>query len=487
MNATVAMDNKAQALVEAALQGRLTEAQAEQLAKHLAGSEPALVKFVLLAVVGRIAELSAELEASRTPDPSTPSGQVPIYTKPNISKRGRRPGAKPGHEGTRRTRPQEIRRREEHRLERCPVCGGELQRCGQTRRRIIEDIPEDIRVEATEHTIHRDWCPRCKKHVEPAVPDALPKATLGHRAVALTAWLHYGLGVTIDQIVDVLSFHLHTKLSRGGLVAAWQRLATLLQEWYEQIAREALLSAVLHADETGWRVNGQGYWLWCFANRRCCYYMIDRCRGSPALEKFFTDCFDGTLVTDFWAAYDLVAPGDRQCCLAHLLRELERVDRTNVSAEWQAFAKMVRRLVRDGIRLRKRPDFSPERYRSRILLIDRRLMKLAEARYTDPDAERLAARLLKYCDQLFTFLDRPEVPYDNNLAERMLRPAVLLRKASQSNRSEKGAATQAILMSISRTLKLRGHHPVDTLVSALKTYVATGQLPPLPPPATTDG
>jgi transposase len=487
MDATVAMDNKAQALVEAALQGCLTEAQAEQLAKHLAGSEPALVKFVLLAVVGRIAELSAKLEASRTADPATPSGQVPIYTKPNISRRRRRPGAKPGHEGTRRASPQQIDRKEEHRLERCPVCGGELQRCAQTRRRIIEDIPEDIRIEATEHTIHRDWCPRCRKHVEPAVPDALPKATLGHRAVALCAWLHYGLGVTIDQIVDVLSFHLHTKLSRGGLAAAWQRLATLLQEWYEQIAREALLSAVLHADETGWRMNGQGYWLWCFANRYCCYYMIDRSRGSPALEKFFTDCFDGTLVTDFWAAYNLISVGDRQRCLPHLLRELERVDRTNRSAQWQAFAKMVRRLVRDGIRLRKRRDFSPERYRSRILLVDRRLMKLAEARYRDPDAKRLAARLLKYSDELFTFLDRPEVPCDNNLAERMLRPAVILRKASQSNRSEKGAATQAILMSVYRTLKLRGHHPIDTLVSALKTYVTTGQLPALPGPATTDG
>ena len=75
----------------------------------------------------------------------------------------------------------------------------------------------------------------------------------------------------------------------------------------------------------------------------------------------------------------------------------------------------------------------------------------------------------------------------NNLAERILRPAVILRKASQSNRSEKGTATQAVLMSVFRTLKLRGHHPIDTLVSALKTYVTTGQLPPLPGPDTTDG
>jgi len=123
----------------------------------------------------------------------------------------------------------------------------------------------------TEHIIHRDYCPKCKKHVEPIVPDALPHATLGHHLVGLSSWLHYGLGVTIDQIVDLLGYHLHTRLSPGGLVQAWQRVAELLSDWYEQIGVQAKQSAYLHADETGWRVNGQTHWLWCFANAQVCY------------------------------------------------------------------------------------------------------------------------------------------------------------------------------------------------------------------------
>ncbi len=62
----------------------------------------------------------------------------------------------------------------------------------------------------------------------------------------------------------------------------------------------------------------------------------------------------------------------------------------------------------------------------------------------------------------------------------MIRPAVIIRKNSQSNRSERGAATQAILMSIFRTLRLRGLDPIKTIVDVMHTYVATGQLPPLP-------
>jgi len=338
-----------------------------------------------------------------------------------------------------------------------------------------------------EHTIHRDYCPACQKHVEPVVPDALPHADVGHRVVGLTAWLHYGLGLTISQTRELLRYQLQTGLSPGGLSAAWGRVATILTPWYEQIASEARRSAVLHADETGWRVNGVTHWLWCFANATTCCYLIDRSRGTPALEKFFLDAFDGVLVSDFWAPYDHLLTDDRQCCLAHLLREVEKVDLTNSSAGWKAFAKQLRRLVRDGIRLRKRADFTPGKYTSRITRINLRVYDLAHGRYADADAARLAARLSKHCDQLFTFLDRPEVPYDNNLAERMIRPAVLLRKTCQGNRSEHGAAVQAVLMSVYRTLKLRRQDPIRTITSALKTYLATGQLPPLPIQSIPDG
>ncbi len=490
MDRGISKDAVAKVLVAAALEGTLTDEQAEQLA----GLDPALQKLAWLATAKRIAEqnsqiteLQSNLKGHDQIDPSTPSGQRPIYTKPQASKRKKKPGGRKGHPGSRRSKPQRIDRTEEHRQDRCPDCGGDLQRCKRKRTRTIEDILDDLRTEVVEHTIHRDYCPACKKHLEPIVPDALPNSTLGHRVVALTAWLHYGLGVTIDQIREILGYHLQTQLSPGGLVAMWHRLGEILNEWYEQIAEQARKSAVLHADETGWRTNGLRRWLWCFASEYTCWYIIDRSRGSPALAKFFIEAFDGVLVTDFWAAYNAVCAHERQCCLVHLLRELEKVDLKNTSAEWLAFAKKLRRLVRDGIRLRKRPDFTPEKYESRIRRIDQRLMELARDEYTDADAARLAKRLLKHCDHLFTFLDYPDVPFENNFAERMIRPAVILRKNSQSNRSEKGAATQAVLMSVYRTLKLRSHDPLKVIPAALQTYLTTGKLPPLPDPVVADG
>jgi len=443
-----------------------------------------------MAMAARVAALQQAADATAAPavPPSTPSGMIPQHQKPAAKKRGRKkPGTKKGHPGARRKTPERIDVRVEHRLDGCPCCGGELQRCNRSRTRVIEDIPQEITPVVTEHTIHRDYCPSCKKHVEPVVPDAMPNATLGHHVMALSSWFHYGLGVTIGQVRDILGTHLHTDITAGGLLAGWNRLAEAMFPWYEQIGRDLRGGAVLHADETGWRVDGQTWWLWCFCNPDTCCYMIDPSRGSPALQKFFTEAFNGTLVTDFWAAYDSLCTGDNQKCLPHLLRDVIEVDGRNQNTDWQAFSKQIKRLVRDGIRLRKRPDFGTERYGSRIRLINRRLWALADAVYQDPDAARLGKRISKYRDQLFTFLDAAGVPPDNNHGERQIRPAVIIRKNSLCNRSEQGAATQGVLMSIYRTLKLRGHDPTQTVAAALRQLLQTGVLPPLPAKRVADG
>jgi transposase len=105
---------------------------------------------------------------------------------------------------------------------------------------------------------------------------------------------------------------------------------------------------------------------------------------------------------------------------------------------------------------------------------------LSREEHADDDTRRLTKRLRRYGEYLFTFLDYPYVPADNNFGERQIRPAVILRKNSQSNRSDRGAATQAVLMSVYRTLKLRGLNPTRTIADALTSYLTTGKLPPLP-------
>lgn len=107
-------------------------------------------------------------------------------------------------------------------------------------------------------------------------------------------------------------------------------------------------------------------------------------------------------------------------------------------------------------------------------------MGLAQPTAPARGVQELGTRLSRTRDHLWTFLDEPEVSFDNKFAERQIRPAVLLRKNGQNNRSIDGAAVQSVLMSVYRTLRLRGHDPIQTIASALRTYTASGSLPNLP-------
>ena len=462
----------------------------EEQAWSIYAQGPEAVIFALLSLAKQLAEQTASVGGASHQTPSTPSGMKPTYQKPSAKGRGRKkPGRKAGHPGSRRTPPDRIDRRQEYRATCCPDCGGRLKRCQETRTRYTEDIPEDLHPEVTEHTIHRDWCPHCKKKVEPPVPEALPKATLGNRTLALTAWLHFAAGNTLSQVIDVFNFHLQLKLTPGGLVQMWHRLAEVLYPWYEEIGWQARQSAVLHGDETGWRVNGKTHWLWCFANHLSTYFMIDRSRGSRALLKFFVEEFSGTLVSDFWGAYNKVSSALRQTCLPHLLRELDHTEKYKSPGKgWPSFARKLRRLMKDAMRLwYRRKEYSPATYASRRNRLGERLQSLIETPWQDSHAKRLVKRLRRHQNDLFTFLDHEGVPFDNNLAEREIRPAVIARKNSFGNRSDRGANTQAILMSIFRTLRKRGHQPIQTITQALATYIQTGKLPPLPDPTTADG
>lgn len=466
--------------IEDAIGPSLTEEQARQI--YHQGEET--VVMALLKMASRLAALSPA-----KPAPTAPSGMIPGYQKPPARKSRRKPGAKLGHTGHRRSPPAQIDRREEHRAPCCPHCQGSLNRCEETRTRYIEDIPEGITPIVTEHTIHRDWCPQCQKLVEPKVPDALPGATLGHRTAVMTGWLHYGLGNTLSQIVDVFNCHLQMKLTDGGLIQMWRRLQEALFPWYEQIQKEALASAVLHGDETSWRVAGKTHWLWAFANHDLTYFMIDRSRGEPALRKFFIEEFQGILVSDFWGPYNAVLCVARQKCLVHLLRDIHSVDHYRKGGiDWPDFAKKLRRLVGDAIRLgRQKESLAAESFASRRQRLTERLDEIIATTWADRQARRLVKRLRRHHDELFTFLDKSGVPFDNNLAERAVRPAVIIRKNSYANRSQQGADVQAVLMTIYRTLKQRGHNPLQTITQALRTYVTTGTLPPLPAKNAPDG
>ena len=382
-------------LADIDLRGGLTQAQAERI--YALGQEA--VVFALLEQA-RLLAARANLPAALASDPSTPSGTTPPFAKPAVkNSRRRKSGRRAGHVGSRRKPPVRIDRTVEHRASECPDCGGALKQCSGTRERIIEDIPESVRVETVRHVIHRDWCPKCRKAVEPVITEALPQSSIGNGIVVLGAWLHYALGTTIGQILDVFNFHLQFTLSAGGLVQMWHRLAEILEAWYEEIRQDIQKSGVLHGDETGWRVNGKTHWLWCFTSPQATLFTVERSRAGPVVLEFVKTYFAGVFVSDFWGAYNVLTFA-KQKCLSHLLGDLKRVEQyKHTGGDWGAFAKKLRRLIRDAIRLRHKHETLPaDVYARRCGQMQKRLDLLIQHVWTNKEAARLVKRLRRHRD-----------------------------------------------------------------------------------------
>jgi hypothetical protein len=402
--------------------------------------------------------------------PTTPSGAIPPYLKPNRKKRRKKPGRSAGHTGCARTKPEKIDDLKEHNLSHCPDCGTPVKKPVKSYKRYIEDIPE-IKPQVTEHTVNGYWCSKCKKIVRPTVSDALPNAMIGLRLVVFTAWLHYLVGVSVNNLVAMVSVFSSFKVSAGGLTQAWKNLAHYLEGSYNEIGKRVAESAVLHADETGWRLNGLTHWLWCFTTQKLCYYVITRSRGSPVVNQVLGILFKGILICDFWGAYNKISALAKQRCLYHLFTELVKVDKHNRSDAWKAFRKKLSRLLKDAVRLSENSRRLSDRYDHLKARLYIRLEEMIAGRYEDQDVKRLIKRFKRHKDQLFTFLEHPGVSPYNNHAEQQMRKAVLCRRVSQQNRSEQGAKTQAILMTLFRTAELQKQNPVETVLAAAKKAI----------------
>ena len=166
--------------------------------------------------------------------------------------------------------------------------------------------------------------------------------------------------------------------------------------------------------------------------------------------------YDGTVISDFYSAYSPL-PFTKQKCHTHLTRELHDVGEKNNSDEFGWFKKSLKRLLGDSVRLKKRREkYSEPVFQHRPALLKKRSLELNDVEYEDYDSSRLAERVAKHADELFTFVEHEDMDRDNNQAERNIRPNVVMRKKGCINRSQKGAKTHTTLMSLIVTCKQSG-------------------------------
>lgn len=424
-------------------------------------------------LTARVAALEEELRRSKRQ--AAPFGKDAPKPDP------KRPGRKNGHKGFFRAPPAggEVSEAIRVPLDRCPHCGGPVERVLDNAPIYQTDIP-DVRPVVTRFDTQRGWCPRCHRKVRSRHPHQTSDATgaagsqVGPNALALAADLKHRLGISFRKVVDLFQAHFGLNVTPGALAQASQRLAQKGALVYERLREEARESPSVHVDETGWRIAARSCWLWVFATPRLSLYCIDPTRGHLVVEGVLGEQYAGTLVSDGLATYDVLA-ARRQLCLAHVLKRCAKLDEEKTGGAVR-FPRRVGALLRSALALRDRRDeMSPRGFAVARGRIEAAADRLLHYHLVDPENERLGAHLYKQRGHLFTFLHDEDLEPTNNLAERQLRPAVIARKLSAGNRTERGARAHAVLASLAATCRQRGQRFTELAVRLL--------CQPRPPPA----
>ncbi len=437
----------------------------------------------------RVKDLTAEVKskavAAAKPFAKLSKANVPL-------KQRKKPGRKEGHPAALRAMPAKIDTHQHVPLPvdamkhaTCPHCNTQLADV-QRHQRIVEDIIPAKIITTCYHTAS-GYCPCCRKRVESRGEDQppaadLPHAQLGLNTLATVAVMRVCYRMPLRQISSLLAQLPGLKLCPGAIVKQLKRLGRWLRKTYDRLKLALRAADVVHADETGWRVDGRNGYLWTLTDPQHTLYHIDRTRKGRVIRNLLGESFasgGGTLVSDFYSAYNRVG-GTQQKCLVHLLRELRNMVAKREELASHAFFQGCKSLVQKMLALKdRRQQLKPATYQRNVRLFEKQIDELAQTPWEDPDAARLAARLTKYQKQLTTFLHRPEVDGTNNAAERALRPAVVMRKITGGSRSRQGAKAWAILASIMRTAQQQNRNVMELTKSLLRASWAGTEISPL--------
>jgi transposase len=363
------------------------------------------------------------------------------------------------------------------RLHGCPECGGRLKDLHQ-HEQYVTDIPP-VRPVTICYLTESGYCPACHKRMRSTHPEQTSAATgaagvmVGPRAKALAADLKHRLGASYGKVSETLNDAFGLQVGRSGWCQADQHLAEQARPVYQNLLEAVRSSSVVHVDETGWRVDTLSGWLWVFANQDVTLYTIADNRSSDVVVEILGEKFAGVMVSDGLRTYDdkRLSEWLKQKCLSHLLKDLNEMEESQKGLAVR-FARDGTALLKDALALKKKKAaLDPLEFEQRAQALETRLDALiARKRYLqNPQNLRFARRLHRHRPHLLRFLYVDELEATNNLAERQLRPGVIIRKTNGCNRSTGGAQTHSILASVLVTC--RQHHvPILDYMVSLQRY-----------------
>ena len=434
------------------------------------------------ALVARLKALEDRLSKdSRTSSKPPSSDGFGKKTKSLRGKSGKTSGGQPGHKGESLKMVSDPDELVLHQVTHCCECGTGLADSWliELAKRQVVDLPP-LQLRVTEHQAEVRRCLGCGCVNRAEFPlEVAHKVQYGTRLKGLLQYLqHYQL-IPLKRLQElVVDLFTHT-LSQGTLVnttaTCFMRLAAVESGIKAGISN----AAVIYVDETGLAQHGKRHWLHVASTPRLTFYAAHAKRGKQALNAIgVLPGYQGTAVHDAWSSYS--SYGCRHSlCNAHLLRELAYLE----EREGQSWAASLASLLREA---KRACEAAPEGRLSQEARVDieaRYQRLLAEGFELNPaaaeplvkkrgrpkqtKARNLLNRLRQRQHEVLLFIHDPQVPFDNNLAERDLRMMKVQQKISGCFRGQ-GASYFCRIRGYISSLRKQGLNVLEGLESVFR-------------------
>lgn len=440
---------------------------------------PASVRALVVALVARVDRLEREVadlreqlgknsrNSSKPPSSDPPGTATPPTKKPP----GKRGGQK-GHPGHRRERLPADRVVDQV-PHACVHCEHPLEgRDPDPQWHQVVELPVVLR-EVTEYRMHCLECPRCRELTVATLPEGVTDSSFGSRLHAFTALLTGRYRQSKRMVSEILEEVFGIPMSLGAVSKCEGRVSDALEAPYQEALGAAQKAPWANVDETSWREDKRGAWLWVMATALVTVLMVHRNRSKAAAQKLMGEHFAGVAITDRYSAYKWVDCARRQLCWSHLDRDFQAmVDRGGASA------KVGCALLRESARMFKWWAWVQQGRRDRGWLVRKLPLLQRGVRAALRDGVKSAhaatagtcGELLELFGALWTFVSVDGVEPTNNLGERELRPAVVMRKLSFGTDSAVGSRYFERIMTVVMTLRRQKRALLDWLAEAYEAF-----------------
>jgi hypothetical protein len=403
--------------------------------------------------------------------------------KNSEKKKGKKRGAPKGHVGRTRPIPDKIDEVEIIPPPKvCPNCGkSNITTSTEFIAKYVEDIPPVIK-KVVQKKYMWGCCSDCHTPTIAQEAEKGPPVKVGPNLITLLTILRQQMAVPYRKLAQFSTEGLQIALSPSGALGILNRVSKKFEPIYKGIEASLPFQPVLHGDETGWKMDGMNWYLWCLCNRFLVYFHPNVSRGSKVPKAILGSDYPGIIHADFYGAYNFISKIQR--CLVHLQGDIN--DEIKISPDDKALKQLkegIKEIIRKGLKIKelsmltdsdsdsksKASKNSKEKGKRKGLKeVQEILNRLTQLESENQKTMTLIGRIIKHKDSLLRFIDHPDVEYHNNRAERAIRPMVIARKISFGSRSPQGAYYTAVLTSVIETYRLKDKNLRDFVQSVYK-------------------